>query len=103
MQVRSKLKGNQINWNHVFYFCQIARHGSIKTAATELGLSSPTLSEALNELEKDLEVVLFRRQHRKLVLTRQGSRLFQHAKQMFEAGQRLIDVVSPVPLGCYPL
>ncbi|MBI4403467.1 MAG: LysR family transcriptional regulator [Deltaproteobacteria bacterium] len=96
-------RGNQINWNQVFYFSQIALHGSIKEAATTLELSPPTLSEHLSQLERDLEVKLFDRRHRKLVLTPEGSRLFQHAKQMFEVGQRLIDVVSPIPLGCYPI
>lgn len=97
------IKGSQINWNQVFYFCQIALRGSIKDAATQLGITSSTLSEHLSQLEKDLEVELFHRQHRRLVLTDQGMRLFQHAKQMFEVGQRIIDVVSPVPLGCYPI
>lgn len=102
-ETKAALKGNQINWNQVFYFCQIALHGSVKDAAAHLNLSASTLSEHLTQLEKDLNVELFSRQHRKLSLTAQGSRLFQHAKQMFEAGQRLIDVVSPIPLGCYPV
>jgi len=97
------IKGNQINWNQVFHFCQIAFHGSVREAANSLGLSASTLSEHLQQLERDLNVELFSRQHRKMTLTPQGSRLFQHAKQMFEAGQRLIDVVSPIALGCYPV
>jgi len=100
---KNGLRGNQINWNQVFYFSRIAACGSIKDAAEELGLTPSTLSEHLTQLEADLKVQLFYRQHRKLILTPQGSRLFQHAKQMFEAGQRLIDVVSPIPLGCYPV
>lgn len=97
------IKGHQINWNQVYYFSQIALAGSIKSASRLLQLSAPTLSEHISQLEKELEVKLFHRRHRHLVLTREGTRLFHHARQMFEAGQRLIDVVSPVSLGDYPL
>ncbi len=55
------------------------------------------------QLEKDLAVQLFYRQHRKLALTPEGNRLYLRAKEMFEAGQRLLNVVSPIPLGNYPI
>ena len=99
----SRLKGNQINWNQVYYFSEIAGAGSIKGAAEKLDLTASTLSLHLSQLETDLEVQLFFRQHRKLTLTPEGTRLYHQAKAMFEAGQRLIDVVSPVPLGSYPI
>ena len=101
--IAGRLKGNQINWNQVHYFSEIAATGSIKGAAEKLDLTSSTLSLHLSQLEEDLEVQLFFRQHRKLTLTPEGTRLYHQAKAMFEAGQRLIDVVSPIPLGCYPL
>lgn len=92
-----------VNWNQVYYFSEIASCGSIKGAASRLHLSSSTLSEHISQLERDLKVQLFHRQHRKLSLTDEGNRLFLRAKEMFEAGQRLIDVVSPVPLGTHPV
>jgi LysR family transcriptional activator of nhaA len=97
------IKGNQINWNQVFYFSEVAAHGSLKEASQRLGLSSSTLSEHISQLEGDLKVQLFHRLPRKLSLTPEGTKLFQYAKQMFETGQRLIDVVSPISLGCYPI
>jgi len=101
--IGGRLKGNQINWNQVYFFSEIAGAGSIKVAAEKLGLTSSTLSLHLSQLEEDLEVQLFLRQHRKLTLTPEGTRLYHQAKAMFETGQRLIDVVSPIPLGCYPV
>lgn len=97
------LNGNQINWNQVFYFSRVAAEGSIKAAAEKLGVTPPTLSEHISQLERELKVQLFLRQHRKLVLTPEGTRLYQHAREMFEAGQRLIDVLSPIPMGAYPI
>ncbi|MFH1018857.1 MAG: LysR family transcriptional regulator [Pseudomonadota bacterium] len=97
------IRGNQINWNQLYYFCEIAREGSIKAAAQKLDLSSPTLSGHLSQLEEDLKITLFFRQHRRLKLTPEGTRLFQTVRSLFETGQRLVDVVSPIPLGCYPV
>lgn len=102
-QSREKIEGNQINWNFVYYFSEIAAAGSIKDAADKLELSPSTLSSHLSQLEEDLKVQLFYRQHRKLSLTPEGNRLYFRAKEMFEAGQRLLNVVAPVPLGHYPV
>lgn len=96
-------RGDHINWNQVFYFSEIAAASSIKGAAEKLNLSPSTLSEHLGQLEMDLNVKLFHRQHRKLMLTREGARLYHSARQMFESGKRFIDVISPTPLGCYPI
>lgn len=100
---RSISRGDQINWNQVFYFSEIAAAGSIKTAAERLNLSPSTLSEHLSQLEISLNIKLFQRQPRKLLLTPEGARLFQCARQMFETGKRYIDVISPTALGCYPV
>lgn len=94
-------RGDHINWNQVFYFSQIAATGSMKAAAEILGLSSSTLSEHLSQLEADLNLKLFQRQHRKMTLTADGARLFHYARQMFETGKRFIDVISPTALGGY--
>jgi DNA-binding transcriptional LysR family regulator len=96
-------RGIDVNWNEVYYFSKIASVGSIKGAAEQLELSPSTLSLHLSQLEADLQVKLFHREHRKLTLTHEGSRLFIHAKSMFESGQRLLDVVSPLSVGSYPV
>lgn len=97
------LRGNQVNWNQVFYFTKVAAHGSIKDAAKQLGIQSSTLSEHISQLEKDLEVQLFHRKHRQVILTKDGVQLYHHSKEMFEVGQRFLDIVSPLHLGDYPI
>ncbi len=94
---------DQINWNQVYYFSEIAAAGSLKAAAAKLRLSPSTLSDHLRQLELDLNLKLFTRQHRKITLTADGSRLFHSARQMFEVGKRFIDVISPNDLGSYPV
>lgn len=98
---RSNVSG--VNWNHVYYFSLVASFGSVKLAAQSIGLSPSTLSEQISQLEKSLQVPLFERHGPRLVLTDAGKKLYLHAKEMFERGQRLLDVVSPLRLGCYPV
>lgn len=93
----------QMNWNQLFYFCEIAREGSLKLAAQKLEVTSSTLSEHLAQLEKDLKTELFYRQPRKLMLTDDGKHLYHKVKPLFETGLRFMDFVSPDPLGNYPV
>lgn len=93
----------QVNWNQVYYFSVVASCGSLKQASSVLGLSSPTLSEHIGQLEIDLKIRLFNREHRQLQLTEEGRKLYLRAREMFEAGERLLEDVSPVPIGSHPL
>ena len=96
-----KLK--DINWNQVYYFYEVARKMSMKEAAEVTGVSIPTVSEQIKRLETLLETPLFHRRPRRLELTTEGEVLFRFASQMFEAGLRFLDVVSPTVIGGYPV
>jgi LysR family glycine cleavage system transcriptional activator len=56
-------------------FVQVARLGSIKTAAEELALSSPALSRRIQSLERFIGKPLFERRHQSLKLNDDGDRL----------------------------
>jgi DNA-binding transcriptional LysR family regulator len=92
-----------VNWNQVYCFSKVAACGSIKHAADLLSLSPSTLSEHISQLEKDLALQLFSREHRKLVLTPEGTKLYLRSKEMFEVGERLLGDVSPIPMGQHPI
>ncbi len=96
-----KLK--DINWNQVYYFYEVARKMSMKEAAEVTGVSIPTVSEQIKRLETLLETPLFHRRPRRIELTVEGETLYQHARQMFDAGLRFLDVVSPTVIGGYPV
>lgn len=96
------IKISDVNWNQVYSFSLVAGFGSIKKAAELLSLSPSALSEQVSQLESDLNVALFVRRGPKLILTEQGSRLFLHAKGMFDQGVRLLDAVSPIQILNYP-
>ena len=59
-------------------FCDVVRLGSITRAALENGSSQPSASQAIQQLEDRLEVVLFDRSQRPLGLTQHGR--FFHAR-----------------------
>src|SRR3546814_3065155 len=51
-------------------FLEVARHGTVKAAASELGLSMPALSRRIQTLEHAVGRPLFNRHHHGLRLTR---------------------------------
>ncbi|MCH2534957.1 MAG: LysR family transcriptional regulator [Bdellovibrionales bacterium] len=90
-----------INWNQFYYFFEVAKHGSMKKAASNLKVTSATLSEQIKNLEEVLKVKLFKRSPRKLTLTEEGRSLYFYADQMFQFGFKILDTVSPVSVGGY--
>src|SRR5690606_36293714 len=66
-------------------------------------VASSTISEQLKQLEHELGMKLFVRSSKGLFLTKDGERLFVHAREMFEAGSKLLDNVSHSDVGGYPV
>jgi LysR family transcriptional activator of nhaA len=91
-----------LNYNHLYYFWMVARHGSVVGAAQELLISQPTISSQLRELETALGRRLFDRVGRKLVLSDAGHLAFGYADRIFTLGQEMVaalaDEAGPRPL-----
>lgn len=82
-----------LNYHHLYYFKVIATEGSIARASEKLLLGQPTLSAQLKQLEESLEVKLFDRKYRKLVITDAGKMVLEYANEIFKIGKELVDVV----------
>ena len=65
-------------------FHHVALHGGFSRAAEALGLSQPALSEQVRQLELRYDLLLFRRQNRRVELTDRGRDLFQLTSRFFE-------------------
>jgi DNA-binding transcriptional LysR family regulator len=65
----------EIDLNKLATFFAIAEHGGVSSAARRLGLTRSAVSQSLSGLEASLEVQLFHRVGKKLVLTREGELL----------------------------
>lgn len=79
------------NYHHLYYFYVIAQEGSISRATKQLRLAQPTLSAQLKQLEEFLNVQLFTRENKKLILTEEGHKVLSYASLIFDIGQELKD------------
>lgn len=77
----------RLDWNLLKSFHAVAQSGSLTGAATMLGLSQPTLSRQIAELETLVGVALFERTARGLRLTEAGESLVEPARRMLVAAQ----------------
>lgn len=83
-----------LNFNHLHYFHVAATAGSIAAAATELGVTQPTVSEQLRTLERALGVGLFERGPTGLRLTDAGRVVYEQTTVMFRASERLVEALA---------
>ncbi|WP_296647155.1 selenium metabolism-associated LysR family transcriptional regulator [Romboutsia sp. 13368] len=60
-------------------FVSVAKYGSFSKAARELFLTQPTISSHIQNLEKELDTVLFNRNNKCITLTKSGEILYDNA------------------------
>lgn len=60
-------------------FCEVARCQSFSKAAKELFMTQPAISQSIMQLERELQVRLFTRMPKGVVLTNEGHLLFEYA------------------------
>ncbi len=75
---------NRPSLRQLEYFVAISRFGSFRRAADELGISQPTITAQLAQLEKTLTVVLFERGRNGATLTPAGRQLLPNARRTLE-------------------
>ncbi|MBY0413963.1 MAG: LysR family transcriptional regulator [Bdellovibrionales bacterium] len=83
-----------LNYHHLIYFKEIANEGSISKASEKLLIGQPALSAQLKQLEDQLEIELFERKNRKLVLTDAGKVVLKYANEIGHLGQELLQVIA---------
>ena len=79
----------EVDWNLARAFFATADAGSLSAAARKIGLTQPTLSRQVAELEERLGVVLFDRIGKRLRLTGAGQALLEHARVMATAADAM--------------
>ncbi|MFZ6731480.1 LysR family transcriptional regulator [Undibacterium sp. Ji42W] len=80
---------SQTDWNLIRSFVAVVEQGSLTRAAEVLGLSQPTLSRQIAELEGSIGAALFERVARGLKLTSTGENLVEPARYMMTAARSL--------------
>lgn len=64
------------------YFIEVARHKSFTKAALALHVTQPTLSKMVKNLEEEMDVVLFDRSARQIMLTDAGEVVYEQANKI---------------------
>ncbi len=83
----------RMDWDDLRFFLAVARNGTLRGAAEQLGTNHTTVSRRLAKLEEKLEARLFDRSHGGLQPTQLGERLRPHAERVegeIEAATRLV-------------
>jgi LysR family transcriptional activator of nhaA len=88
-----------LNYHHLLYFWTVAKEGSVARATQRLRLAQPTISGQIRQLEQQLDLKLFQRQGRNLVLTDVGRVVYRYADEIFGLGRELMDVLKSRPAG----
>lgn len=80
----------QFDWNRARAFLVVAEEGSFSAAGRAMNISQPTLGRQIAAFEQELNVTLFERVGKKLVLTESGSKLYQHVSKMAESANQML-------------
>lgn len=84
-----------MDWDKLRIFHRVAEAGSLTHAGEELHLSQSAVSRQIRSLEESLDVILFHRHARGLILTEQGELLFaatgEMSKRLDAAAARMRD------------
>ncbi len=81
----------------------IDRKGSFAAAGNELFRVPSAISYTVQKLEQDLDVVLFRKEGRKAVLTQAGQVLLEQGREILEATERLAVATKKTHSGFEPV
>lgn len=91
------------------YLVAVGETGSIARASENLNVSSPSISSAISQLEEELGIALFVRQHAQgLSITQGGRRVIDQAKHVLKEAATIADIASdvsgmargPLTVGC---
>ncbi|AEM78504.1 transcriptional regulator, LysR family [Thermoanaerobacter wiegelii Rt8.B1] len=71
-----------MNLRQLKIFLTVCESGSMSKAAKKLYMTQPSISQTISELEQELNVKLFERMNKKLLLTYAGEVLKEYAKRI---------------------
>ncbi|MGN1048336.1 MAG: LysR family transcriptional regulator [Eubacteriales bacterium] len=73
------------------YVIAITEMGSFNKASEVLYISQPSLTGAVQELEKELGIVIFHRTRKGVTLTNDGLEFINHARQLYQQYEIILD------------
>src|ERR1700745_2347549 len=82
---------------HLRYFLAVAEAGSFSRAADRLGISQPSVSQQMRDLEAGLRVPLFQRRGKRILLTPRGLIFQETARALLHQLETLLQELNGEP------
>lgn len=82
---------------HLRYFLAVAEAGSFSRAADRLGISQPSVSQQMRDLEASLRVALFQRRGKRILLTSSGLIFQEHARAVLRQLENFLQELNRAP------
>lgn len=73
------------------YVITITEMGSFNKASEVLYIAQPSLTGAVQELEKELGIIIFNRTRKGVSLTNDGVEFINHARQLYQQYEIILD------------
>ncbi|MGU3502131.1 LysR family transcriptional regulator [Mycobacterium sp. C31M] len=83
-----------LDLRRMMLLCDLADLGSVTAVADRRGITSSAVSQQLRVLEEEADAILFRRDGRKLGLTRSGQVLVDHVRRVLNAVDEAMSAVA---------
>lgn len=83
--------GRKVTLQQLKYVITVANTGTITEAANQLYISQPSLTNAIHELEKEMNIVIFNRTNKGISLSKEGEDFLGYARQVVEQAAILED------------
>ena len=71
------------------YVVTVAEKGTISEAAKELFISQPSLTNAIKDLENEMQIIIFHRTNKGIVVSNEGDEFLSYARQVLEQANLL--------------
>jgi|SRR5690625_1702941 len=83
-----------MNLHRLYCFTKVVEEGSISNAAKTLNMTQPPLSMLIKKLETELDVILFERRGKRLILKDTGELLYTRAKELLALTEEITQEVT---------
>jgi len=83
--------GKKMTLQQLKYVITVANTGTITEAANRLFISQPSLTNAIHELEKEMNITIFNRTNKGISISKEGEDFLGYARQVLEQAAILED------------
>ena len=86
-----------MNLQQLHYVIAIADTGSVNRAAEELYVAQPSITRAVQELERELDITIFNRTSKGMTLTQEGMKFLPYAREVWTQYSALMEEYGKMP------